>query len=206
MLISARASRLHLSLVHLDRNVSDLHMTDQIQVSGQYLSSVLPHHHRVVKVGFHGQHTFVIPSLDMVVTRSGEQPPDAVPGATKGDPDAVIAGAQKEGYHELFRMLMDAVTDMPDSVRNSIANPGPYRGRGPELNLDPDPFLFPVDAIPAPICRSAQGRPRAATRSNAKVRATTGPRGGRPMSPEPCRVSSAQRSARTASSADQGLA
>lgn len=98
--------------------------------------------------GMHGQHVFVIPSLDMIITRSGEVPLDAESGAVAGDPDAVIAGQQRAGYHELFRLLMQAVNDMPAEVAATIANPGPYNGSGPSLNVDPSEFLFPLTAAP----------------------------------------------------------
>lgn len=108
--------------------------------------------------GYHGQHTFVIPSLDMVVTRSGEQQLDMLSGALKGDGDAAIAGRQKEGYHEFFRLLMDSVIDMPAKASALIANSGPYSG-GPELNFDPDPFLYPIDAIPGTYLSVGPGAP-----------------------------------------------
>ena len=68
--------------------------------------------------GFHGEHAFVIPSLDMVVTRTHQYydwgSPDLQPDMRS------IGGEWGEGYHELFRLLMAAVTDrqMPD--------PGPW--------------------------------------------------------------------------------
>jgi CubicO group peptidase (beta-lactamase class C family) len=98
--------------------------------------------------GYHGQHTFVIPSLDMVITRSGEVPPDAVEDATRLDGDAAIAGSPKVAYDTFFHTLMNGVTDMSDEVRATIANPdGPYTAE-PDLNVDPDGFLYPVDAAP----------------------------------------------------------
>lgn len=94
--------------------------------------------------GLHGQHTFVIPSLDMVVTRSGEVPPDALPGLMKGDPDAVLAGQLKGGYFTFFRTLMDSVEQMPADV--DIAQPtGPYRWTR-SIDFDVDAFILPVDA------------------------------------------------------------
>ncbi|WGX97406.1 serine hydrolase [Nocardioides sp. L-11A] len=94
--------------------------------------------------GLHGQHIFVIPSLDMVVTRSGEVPPDALPGVVRLDPDAVVSGAQKGGYFRFFRILMNSVEAMPADV--DIAQPtGPYRWT-PSLDVDLKDFVHP-DAI-----------------------------------------------------------
>lgn len=98
--------------------------------------------------GYHGQHIFVLPSLDMVITRSGELPLDALVGVGHGDPDAVIAGEQRAGYHQLFRLLMGAVTDMPPEVAATIANPGPYNYTGPQLNVDLSEFIFPIASTP----------------------------------------------------------
>ena len=59
--------------------------------------------------GSHGQHVFVIPSLDLVVTRSGERDPDNTSDTEHLDPDMVWNGAQQDGYAEFFRLLVDAV-------------------------------------------------------------------------------------------------
>jgi hypothetical protein len=48
--------------------------------------------------------------------------------------------------HESFRLSMAAVTDMPNQVRATIANPGPYN-RGPEAGADATQFLYPLDAL-----------------------------------------------------------
>lgn len=94
--------------------------------------------------GYHGQHTFVIPSLNMVVTRSGEIPPDAIDNAAHLDADAAIAGSQKGSYHKFFRLLMNSVKAMPADVQ--IAQPtGPYK-HVPTLDFDPDSFIYPIDA------------------------------------------------------------
>jgi len=96
--------------------------------------------------GYHGQHTFVIPSLDMVVTRSGELPPDTVADLLHLDGEAAVAGSNKAAYFTFFRLLMNAVEHMPAGVR--IARPtGPYK-HVPELNVEPDGFLYPTDAAP----------------------------------------------------------
>ncbi|MGQ0624940.1 MAG: serine hydrolase domain-containing protein [Sporichthyaceae bacterium] len=74
-----------------------------------------------------GTNTFVIPSLDMVITRSGEQELDNVAGLERGDLHGFFPGnAGGPGDHEFFRLLMDAVLDMPEQVRASIANSGEY--------------------------------------------------------------------------------
>lgn len=81
--------------------------------------------------GLHGQHVFVIPSLDMVITRT-HQWHDL--GSPDTQPDFSAAGGDSgEGYHELFRRLMAAVTDQ------RIPDPGPYRE---PLDHRADPALF----------------------------------------------------------------
>ncbi|MDN5746708.1 MAG: serine hydrolase, partial [Nocardioidaceae bacterium] len=94
--------------------------------------------------GLHGQHIFVMPSLDMVVTRSGEVPPDALPGALRLDPDAVVAGTHKGGYFTFFRILMDSVRTMPADV--DIAQPTGDYSWAPSLDIDLKDFVHP-DAI-----------------------------------------------------------
>lgn len=58
-----------------------------------------------------------------------------------------VGGARfaNASIHEFFRLLMAAVTDMPDEVRATIANPGHY-DRGPEAGVDATHFLYPLDA------------------------------------------------------------
>lgn len=98
--------------------------------------------------GLHGQHTFVIPSLDMVITRSGEQPPDTQSGLTRLDGDAPIAGNPgKIGYFTFFKMVMDSVEDMPADVRATLSD-DPGNHVDPEFSVDPDTFLYPVDTAP----------------------------------------------------------
>jgi CubicO group peptidase (beta-lactamase class C family) len=88
--------------------------------------------------GFHGQHTFVIPSLNMVVTRSGEANPDLL---TTSDPgNSAIAGAQKEGYYTFFKLLMEAVADQ------DMPEPPPYTTDW-TLDLDPSAFINPEDNL-----------------------------------------------------------
>lgn len=59
--------------------------------------------------GAHGQHVFVIPSLDLVVTRSGERSPDNTSDTEHLDANLIWNGEQKAGYEEFFRLLMTAV-------------------------------------------------------------------------------------------------
>ncbi|MGH3753879.1 MAG: hypothetical protein ACRDRP_14505 [Pseudonocardiaceae bacterium] len=94
-----------------------------------------------------GIRTFVIPSLDLVVTRTGEpQELDTVPSALRGDVEGALPGRLgAAGTHEFFRLLLAAVTDMPDKVRATIANPGPY-DRGQQVGVDATHFLYPLDA------------------------------------------------------------
>lgn len=94
--------------------------------------------------GYHGQHTFVIPSLDMVITRSGELPPDTVEDLLHLDGEAVVAGSNKAAYFRFFRLLMSSVEDMPGDVR--IAQPTGSYEHVAELNVEPDGFIYPSDA------------------------------------------------------------
>lgn len=92
-----------------------------------------------------GPHFFVIPSLDMVVTRSGEQELDAVPGTLRGDLHGAFPGnAGGPGDHEFFRLLMGSVTDLPEEVRSSIDS-GPYE-RERNADVDVEPFVNPPGA------------------------------------------------------------
>lgn len=112
--------------------------------------------------GLHGQHVFVIPSLDMIVTRTGETPPDTVPGLPRLDGDAVIAGEQKLGYFEFFELLMAAVTDMPDDVRAQLESE-PGNIAEPDLNVDPDTFVHPVDTVPGSYAGVGEHAPEGCT-------------------------------------------
>ncbi|WP_130289172.1 serine hydrolase domain-containing protein [Pseudonocardia sediminis] len=83
-----------------------------------------------------GTRIFVIPSLDMVVTRNGEQELDLLPSVARGDVNNAVPGRPgAAGTHEFFRRLMAAVTDMPDDVRATIENSGPYDGP-PRVGFD----------------------------------------------------------------------
>lgn len=95
-----------------------------------------------------GIRTYVIPGLDLVVTRSGEQEFDFVPAALSGDGENLSAGRQgAEGTHEFFRKLMAAVVDMPAGVRATIANSGPY-DRPPRNGVDFGPLVASLDETP----------------------------------------------------------
>jgi CubicO group peptidase (beta-lactamase class C family) len=59
--------------------------------------------------GAHGQHIFVIPSLDLVVTRSGERSPDNSSDTAHLDDNMIWNGSQKAGYEEFFRLLLTKV-------------------------------------------------------------------------------------------------
>jgi hypothetical protein len=96
--------------------------------------------------GSHGQHVFVIPSLDLVVTRSGEQAPDSSSDAERLDTDLFFGGMQKGGYFEFFRLLMAGVTDMPGGLAATLAME--YR-EAPDTSLDPMAWLGPMQNEPA---------------------------------------------------------
>ena len=92
--------------------------------------------------GYRGQHVFVIPSLDIVVTRTGETTPDQWGTEPLADPGwAVTMGEQKKGYYDFFKTLMEAVKD-----RQMPAPPA--FSTQPTLPLDdtePGDFLNPKD-------------------------------------------------------------
>jgi CubicO group peptidase (beta-lactamase class C family) len=93
-----------------------------------------------------GTNTFVIPSLDLVVTRAGYQELDAATGLANLDLHGAFPGnAGGPGDHEFFRLLMAAITDMPANVRATIQNSGPY-DRPASLQVDVAPFLLPLGA------------------------------------------------------------
>ncbi len=105
--------------------------------------------------GSHGQHVFVIPSLDMVITRSGEQAPDSSSDAERLDTDLFFGGRQKGGYFEFFRLLMSGVADMPAAVRAGLATD--YREPA-DTSVDLVGLLGPLQSEPAPAvayCASA---------------------------------------------------
>lgn len=96
--------------------------------------------------GAHGQHVFVIPSLDLVITRAGERSPDSSSDFERLDGDLLFNGAQKGGYFEFFRLLMGAVTDMAADVRAGLATD--YRE--PPEAVDPVAWLAPFGNEPTP--------------------------------------------------------
>jgi hypothetical protein len=82
-------------------------------------------------VGFRDQLIFVIPSLDMVIVRTGE------PGNTSGNEQQLLTADSGEWHHEFFRMLMKSVKDI------SYTDPGPYDWQdGSGLVIDLDHFLW----------------------------------------------------------------
>jgi CubicO group peptidase (beta-lactamase class C family) len=87
-------------------------------------------------VGFRDQLIFVIPSLDMVVVRTGE------PGNTEGNEQQLVTADSGLWHHEFFRLLMRAVADV------SHPDPGPYDWQdGSGLVIDVDHFLW-VPPVP----------------------------------------------------------
>ncbi|MGH3718619.1 MAG: serine hydrolase domain-containing protein [Pseudonocardiaceae bacterium] len=107
-----------------------------------------------------GIRIYVIPSLDLVVTRSGEQELDLLPSVTRGDVENAVPGRPgAAGTHEFFRLLMAAVTDMPEQVRATIANSGPY-DRPPQVGFDPTHFVYPLDAPAGTYLSVGPGAPQ----------------------------------------------
>jgi len=98
--------------------------------------------------GYRGQHVFMIPSLNMLVTRTGETTPDQWGEAAAADPGwAATMGEQKEGYYQFFKLLMQAVTDrkMPEP---------PSFDNQPTLPLDdinPNDIVSPAEDNPAAL-------------------------------------------------------
>ncbi len=106
--------------------------------------------------GSHGQHVFVIPSLDLVVTRSGERSPDSSSDFQRGDADLFFGGAQKGGYFEFFRLLMAAVRDLPADLRATL--PTDYREPA-DTALNPLDWMRPFQNEPPPateVCHPAE--------------------------------------------------
>jgi CubicO group peptidase (beta-lactamase class C family) len=69
----------------------------------------------------------VIPSLDLVLTRSSAESPSG-----RGQPGSAGPTGKPELKHELLRRLMRAVTDTPRP------DPGPYQAKGPVTSPDPN--------------------------------------------------------------------
>ncbi len=99
-------------------------------IEDRYMFESAPHD-LYAFVGFRDQLIFVIPSLDMVIVRTGE------PGNTEGNEQQLVTADSGEWHHEFFRMLMRSVKD----VRYS--DPGPYDWQdGSGLVIDVDHFLW----------------------------------------------------------------
>ncbi len=87
-------------------------------------------------VGFRDQLIFVIPSLDMVIVRTGE------PGNTQGNEQQLLTADSGEWHHEFFRKLMSSVQDVP------YTDPGPYDWQsGDGLVIDLDHFIW-IPSLP----------------------------------------------------------
>ncbi|KAK4626246.1 von Willebrand factor A domain-containing protein 5A [Fulvia fulva] len=96
--------------------------------------------------GLLGTNTFVIPSLDMVISRVGYQELDTLPGATNGDLHGAFPGnAGGPGNHEFFRLLMASITNIRANVAATIQNSGPY-DRPASERVDLEPFIEPLSA------------------------------------------------------------
>ncbi|HUR74259.1 MAG TPA: serine hydrolase [Sporichthya sp.] len=115
--------------------------------------------------GSHGQHVFVIPSLDLVVTRSGEQAPDSSSDTERLDTDMFFGGMQKGGYFEFFRLLMSGVEDMPATVRAGLATE--YR-EPPDRSLDVMGLLAPMRNEPATAVAQGEDSEAGAASSGAR--------------------------------------
>lgn len=83
--------------------------------------------------GYAGMMSFVIPSLQMVVTTAASRDIQV-----QADPEAHIE--QGEVYHEFFRMLMRAVQDQ------RVPDPGPWSVSQEPHNFHPEKLANPEDA------------------------------------------------------------
>jgi hypothetical protein len=82
-------------------------------------------------VGFRDQLIIIIPSLGMVIVRTGE------PGNTQGNTQQMLTADSGEWHHEFFRLLMRGVEDQ------AIPDPGPYAwDSGEPVVIDIDHFLW----------------------------------------------------------------
>jgi hypothetical protein len=88
-------------------------------------------------VGFLDQIIFVIPSLDMVVVRTG------LPGNHELELQTLTSAHPGRWMHEFFRILMSGVRDQ------AIADPGPYAGYGTPAALDLQYFVDPATILGA---------------------------------------------------------
>lgn len=100
---------------------------DQKYIHGRQLVASAPRD-MYAFVGFLDQIIFVIPSLDMVVIRTG------FPGNQQLDPQELITAHPGKWMHAFFRKLMRAVED------EDIEDPGPYR-HDTDIELDFDYFV-----------------------------------------------------------------
>ncbi|GAA5159616.1 hypothetical protein GCM10023321_41020 [Pseudonocardia eucalypti] len=92
--------------------------------------------------GYVGQHTFVIPSLHMIVTRTGNIAPDTLEALD--DPgNAAIMGRQKKAYYEFFKLLMDAVSDAHPP------EPPPYQANRWTFDFDAGAWVNPLENLAA---------------------------------------------------------
>lgn len=87
-------------------------------------------------VGFLDQIIFVIPSLDMVVVRTG------FPGNHTLDPQELITAHPGEWMHGFFRILMRAVED------TNVPDPGPYQ-TDTDIRFDYNYFVDPDETAGA---------------------------------------------------------
>lgn len=119
---------------------ANLFARKQVEKPGAWITSAPSDMY--LSFGYHGQHTFVIPSLNMVVTRTGETAPDTV----QNIPNDGAMGAQfgapfGQGYFNFFRKLMNSVSDMTPTQKALIANTdGPFDTEAPTLNVDWETF------------------------------------------------------------------
>jgi CubicO group peptidase (beta-lactamase class C family) len=92
--------------------------------------------------GYVGQHVFVIPSLDMIVTRTGNVAPDSLE-ATDDPGNAVVMGRQKKTYYYFFKYLMESVKDA------KLPAPPPYNANQWTTDFDAGAWVNPHDNLAA---------------------------------------------------------
>ncbi|MGQ0842857.1 MAG: serine hydrolase domain-containing protein [Sporichthyaceae bacterium] len=119
---------------------ANLFARKQVEKPGAWITSAPSDMY--LSFGYHGQHTFVIPSLGMVITRTGETAPDTVQNLPNdGAMGSQIGAPFGQGYFNFFTKLMSGVTNMTAAQKSLISNKdGVFDTEAPTLNVDWETF------------------------------------------------------------------